>query len=51
MGEALQAKALFVRFKWPGLKADLLADKFDIAMGGIGRNVERGKIFAYTNSQ
>ncbi len=50
MGEALQAKALFVRFKWPELTADLLADKFDIAMGGIGRNVERGKIFAYTNS-
>jgi len=50
LSEALQAKALFVRFKWPELTADLLADKFDIAMGGIGRNVERGKIFAYTNS-
>ncbi len=50
MGQALQAKVVFVRFKWPELTADLLADKFDIAMGGIGRNVERGKIFAYTNS-
>ena len=50
LGEALQAKVLFVRFKWPELTADLLADKFDIAMGGIGRNVERGKIFAYTSS-
>ena len=50
LGEALQAKVVFVRFKWPELTADLLADKFDIAMGGIGRNVERGKIFAYTNS-
>ncbi len=50
LGEALQAKALFVRFKWLELTADLLADKFDIAMGGISRSVERGKIFAYTNS-
>ena len=50
LGQALQAKVLFVRFKWPELTPDLLADKFDIAMGGIGRNVERGKIFAYTNS-
>ena len=50
LGQALQAKVVFVRFKWPELTADLLADKFDIAMGGIGRNVERGKIFAYTNS-
>jgi cyclohexadienyl dehydratase len=50
LGEALKAKVVFVRFKWPELAADLLADKFDIAMGGIGRNVERGKTFAYTNS-
>jgi len=50
LGEALKAKVVFVRFKWPELTQDLLADKFDIAMGGIGRNVERGKIFAYTNS-
>ncbi len=50
MGAALKAKVLFIRFKWPELTPDLQADKFDIAMGGIGRNVERGKIFAYTNS-
>jgi cyclohexadienyl dehydratase len=50
LGQALQAKVAFVRFKWPELTPDLLAGKFDIAMGGIGRNVERGKIFAYTNS-
>lgn len=50
LGAALQAKVLFIRFTWPGLTPDLQADKFDIAMGGIGRNVERGKIFAYTNS-
>jgi cyclohexadienyl dehydratase len=50
LGEALDAKVTFVRFKWPEINADLLADKFDIAMGGIGRNVARGKIFAYTQS-
>ena len=50
LGEALVAKVIFVRFKWPELNADLMADKFDIAMGGIGRNVARGKIFAYSNS-
>jgi cyclohexadienyl dehydratase len=50
LGQALQAKVSFVRFKWPELTPDLLAGKFDVAMGGIGRNVERGKIFAYTNS-
>jgi cyclohexadienyl dehydratase len=50
LGQALQAKLVYVRFKWPELTPDLLADKFDIAMGGIGRNVERGKVFAYTNS-
>jgi ABC-type amino acid transport substrate-binding protein len=39
LGQALQAKVFFVRFKWPELTPDLLAGKFDIAMGGIGRNV------------
>jgi cyclohexadienyl dehydratase len=47
LGGPLEAKVTFVRFKWPELNADLMADKFDIAMGGIGRNVARGKIFAY----
>ena len=50
LGGLLEAKVTFVRFKWPELNADLIADKFDIAMGGIGRNVARGKIFAYSNS-
>ncbi len=50
LGEALGAKVTFVRFKWPELTNDLLADKFDIAMGGIGRNLVRGKVLAYTNS-
>ena len=50
LGEALDAKVTFVRFTWPGLTGDLTADKFDIAMGGIGRNVARGKVLAYTNA-
>lgn len=50
LGEALGVKVTFVRFKWPELTNDLLADKFDIAMGGIGRNLARGKVSAYTNS-
>jgi cyclohexadienyl dehydratase len=50
LGEALGAKVAFVPFKWPDLTNDLLADKFDIAMGGIGRNLARGKVLAYTSS-
>jgi cyclohexadienyl dehydratase len=50
LGEALGVKVTFVCFKWPELTADLLADKFDIAMGGIGRNLTRGKVLAYTHS-
>ncbi len=50
LGEALSGKVTFVPFKWPDLTGALLADKFDIAMGGIGRNVARGKVLAYTNA-
>ncbi len=47
---SLGAKAVFVRFKWPEVSGDLLADKFDVAMGGIGRNLNRGLTLAYTHS-
>ena len=50
LSEALGVSVTFVRFKWPELTADLLADKFDIAMGGIGRNLARGRVLAYTQS-
>jgi cyclohexadienyl dehydratase len=50
LGESLGVSVTFVRFKWPELTADLLADKFDIAMGGIGRNLARGRTLAYTQS-
>jgi cyclohexadienyl dehydratase len=50
LGAALGAKVTFVRFKWPEVTQDLIDGKFDIAMGGIGRNVARGLVVAYTNS-
>jgi cyclohexadienyl dehydratase len=50
LGEALGAKVTFVPFKWPAVTEDLLADKFDIAMGGIGRNISRGRVAAYTTA-
>lgn len=34
---------------WPTLMSDLLADKFDIAMGGITRNVARQKTAQLTH--
>src|SRR5262249_42592742 len=33
----------FVRTTWPTLTADLLAGKFDVAMGGVSRTVKRGE--------
>ncbi|MFY0543865.1 transporter substrate-binding domain-containing protein [Brevibacillus sp. H7] len=39
----LGVKVVFVKTTWPTLMDDLLADKFDIAMGGITRTLERAK--------
>jgi len=50
LGGSLSAKVIFLPFKWPDLTSDLLADKFDIAMGGISRNLSRGEVLAYTGS-
>ena len=50
LGNALGAKVTFVKFKWPGLIEDLLAGKFDIAMGGVSRSLARARVAAYTNS-
>lgn len=43
MAEDLGVKVVFVKTTWPALMDDLLADKFDIAMGGITRTLERAK--------
>ena len=48
LGKALGAKVTFVKFKWPGLIKDLLAGKFDIAMGGVSRSLARARVAAYT---
>ncbi|UFJ41423.1 transporter substrate-binding domain-containing protein [Brevibacillus humidisoli] len=43
LAKNLGVEARFVQTSWPTLMEDLLADKFDIAVGGITRNVERQK--------
>ncbi|MBO8163612.1 MAG: transporter substrate-binding domain-containing protein [Brevibacillus sp.] len=43
LGQQLGVEVRFVQTSWPTLMDDLLADKFDIAVGGITRNVERQK--------
>jgi len=40
---ALGAEPRFVQTTWPTLMADIAADKFDIAMGGISVTLERQK--------
>ncbi|WP_400162163.1 transporter substrate-binding domain-containing protein [Brevibacillus sp. TJ4] len=39
--ESLGVEARFVQTSWPTLMSDLLADKFDIAVGGVTRNTDR----------
>jgi cyclohexadienyl dehydratase len=38
---ALGVRATFVQTSWPTMTADLLAGKFDIAMGGVSRDSKR----------
>ena len=40
----LGVHTVFVATTWPTLSADLLADRFDIAMGGISKTADRAKI-------
>ena len=44
MAKELGAKIEFVQTSWPTLLADLAADRFDIAVGGITRNVARLRV-------
>lgn len=48
MAKDLGVEVKFVKTSWPTLMEDLLADKFDIAMGGITRNVNRQKTASLT---
>ena len=41
MAQALGVKVEYVQTSWPNLMGDLQADKFDVAVGGITRNVAR----------
>lgn len=43
LARALGVKAEFVRTSWPNLMSDFLADKYDIAMGGVSISLERQK--------
>lgn len=43
LAKNLGVKVRFVPTTWPNLMSDLLADKFDIAMGGITRTMDRQK--------
>ncbi|SEN51020.1 transporter substrate-binding domain-containing protein [Lihuaxuella thermophila] len=40
---SLGVEVEFVRTSWPTLMSDLQEDRFDLAMGGISRNLERQK--------
>lgn len=41
LGEALDAEVRFVATTWPTLMRDLAAGRFDVAMGGVSRTLER----------
>ncbi|MBY6262309.1 transporter substrate-binding domain-containing protein [Azospirillum sp. 412522] len=43
MGKALGVKVEFVKTSWGSLLPDLLADKYDIAVGGVSVTLERQK--------
>ena len=43
MGKALGVKVEFVKTSWSNLLPDLLADKYDIAVGGVSVTLERQK--------
>lgn len=44
LAAALRVKAVFIKTSWPNLSADMKADKFDIAVGGISITPDRAAI-------
>ena len=48
LGDALGVRVRFVPTTWSTLSEDTLGDRFDLAMGGITRTLERQKILALT---
>lgn len=49
LGEALGVRVRFVPTTWSNLSEDTLNDRFDLAMGGITRTLQRQKILALTD--
>ena len=49
LGKVLHLKTRFVLSSWPTISADLAADKFDIAMGGVTETPDRRKKFALSS--
>jgi len=49
MGKALGVKVEFVKTSWSTLLPDLLADKYDIAVGGVSVTLERQKKALFTD--
>ncbi|PGH52841.1 arogenate dehydratase [Azospirillum palustre] len=49
MGKALGVKVEFVKTSWSNLLPDLLADKYDIAVGGVSVTLERQKKALFTD--
>jgi cyclohexadienyl dehydratase len=45
MAKEMGVKIEYVQTSWPNLVKDLQADKFDVAVGGITRNVNRMRLF------
>lgn len=50
LGKRLGLKVVFVLTSWPTLSADLAADKFDIAMGGVTATPKRAAEFALSDA-
>ena len=48
LGKALGVPVRFVPTSWPTLMDDVLDGRFDIAMGGISRNVARARLARFT---
>jgi cyclohexadienyl dehydratase len=44
----LHVRPVFVKTTWPTLNADLQADKFDIAMGGVSISPQRQILFSFS---
>ena len=48
LGATLGVEVQFVQTKWSDLMPDLIADKYDIAMGGVSVSMERQKTALFT---